>query len=132
MLRDEYDILKDLKHENVIKIYRLLNFQNFLMISMKLTKENLSDFASRRRKQGNPLTEDECALIMQGIFKGVAYLHNEKDIIHRDIKPPNIVVSSYNDLSKCKLIDFGIATFNKKESLRKYGNIGTLIYQPPE
>jgi len=50
MLRDEYDILKDLKHENVIKIYRLLNFQNFLMISMKLTKENLSDFASRRRK----------------------------------------------------------------------------------
>jgi len=65
---------------------------------------------------------------MQGIFKGVAYLHNEKDIIHRDIKPPNIVVSSYNDLSKCKLIDFGIATFNKKESLRKYGNIGTLIY----
>jgi len=31
---------------------------------MKLTKENLSDFASRRRKQGNPLTEDECAFIM--------------------------------------------------------------------
>lgn len=31
-----------------------------------------------------------------------------------------------------KLIDFGIATYNKKEQLKKYGNVGTLIYQPPE
>jgi serine/threonine protein kinase len=30
------------------------------------------------------------------------------------------------------LIDFGIATYNKKENLKKYGNVGTLIYQPPE
>ena len=37
-----------------------------------------------------------------------------------------------NDLSQIKLIDFGIATENKKESLKRYGNIGTLIYQPPE
>lgn len=61
MLKDEYDILKELNHENVIKIYRLINFENFLTISMKLTKENLSDFAVRRRRQGNPLTEEECA-----------------------------------------------------------------------
>ena len=61
MLKDEYDILKELNHENVIKIYRLINFENFLMISMKLTKENLSDFANRRRKSGNPLSEEECA-----------------------------------------------------------------------
>lgn len=61
MLKDEYDILKELNHENVIKIYRLINFENFLTISMKLTKENLSDFAVRRRRQGNPLSEEECA-----------------------------------------------------------------------
>jgi serine/threonine protein kinase len=65
---------------------------------------------------------------MTGILKGVAYLHTEKDLIHRDLKPPNIVVSNYSDLTKCKIIDFGIATANKKENLRKYGNIGTLIY----
>jgi len=46
---------------------------------------------------------------MTGIFKALAYLHGEKDMIHRDIKPGNIVISSYKDLTKCKLIDFGIA-----------------------
>jgi serine/threonine protein kinase len=61
MLKDEYDILKELHHENIIKIYRLISYESFLMISMKLTKENLADFASRRRKSGNPLSEDECA-----------------------------------------------------------------------
>ena len=61
MLKDEYEILKELNHDNVIKIYRLINFENFLMISMKLTKENLSDFASRRRRTGNPLSDEECA-----------------------------------------------------------------------
>lgn len=75
MLKDEYDILKELQHENIIKIYRLINFDSFIMISMKLTKENLSDFATRRRRSGNPLSEDECAQIMTGVFRGVAYLH---------------------------------------------------------
>lgn len=69
---------------------------------------------------------------MKGVFRGVQYLHNEKGIIHRDLKLANVVVGSYSDLTKCKIIDFGIATQDKKQSLRKYGNIGTLVYQPPE
>ena len=39
-------------------------------------------------------------------------MHTEKDIIHRDLKPPNIVIGDYNDLSKVRIIDFGIATHN--------------------
>jgi eukaryotic-like serine/threonine-protein kinase len=92
----------------------------------------LSEYATRRRKEKQPLSEEECASIMKGILQGIVYLHGEKDIIHRDLKPSNIVVGSYKDLSQVKLIDFGIATHNKKANLRKYGNIGTLIYQPPE
>ena len=69
---------------------------------------------------------------MKGVFSGLAYLHEEKNIIHRDLKPANIVVKSFKDLTQCTLIDFGIATQNKPDHLRKYGNIGTLVYQPPE
>ena len=65
---------------------------------------------------------------MSGILNGVAYLHDEKNIIHRDLKPANILVVNNKDLTQCKIIDFGIATQNKKERLKKYGNIGTLIY----
>lgn len=65
---------------------------------------------------------------MSGIFRGLAYLHEKKDMIHRDIKPGNIVISDYKDLTKCKLIDFGISAVNKKVQLKKFANIGTLIY----
>ena len=47
---------------------------------------------------------------MTGIFRGLSYLHGEKDMIHRDLKPGNIVISNYKDLTKIKLIDFGTAT----------------------
>lgn len=61
MLREEYEILKELKHDNIIKIYSLINFENFIMMSLKLTKENLSEFSARRRKSGNPLSDEECS-----------------------------------------------------------------------
>lgn len=68
MLKDEYDILKELNHQNIIKIYSLINFENFLMMSMKLTKESLSEFSKRRQEEGKPLSDEECASIMKGIF----------------------------------------------------------------
>lgn len=49
MLIYEYDILKELNHENIIKIYSFFNFSNFVMISMKFAKENLKEFANKRR-----------------------------------------------------------------------------------
>jgi len=58
----------------------------------------------------------------------LAYLHEEKNIIHRDMKGLNVLISSYKDLSKCQIIDFGLATLNKYESLFQYGFAGTLLY----
>ena len=46
---------------------------------------------------------------MKGLFRALAYLHDEKNIIHRDIKPDNIVLGSHKDLARVKLIDFGLA-----------------------
>ena len=67
---------------------------------------------------------------MKGVFQGVAYLHEEKNIIHRDLKPANLLIGSYSDLSKVKIIDFGLAIYYKKDPERK--KCGTLLYMPPE
>lgn len=46
---------------------------------------------------------------MKGVLSGLTYLHDEKNLIHRDFKTSNILIGSYNDLSKVKIIDFGLA-----------------------
>ena len=68
---------------------------------------------------------------MTGLFRGLSYLHHEKNIIHRDFKPGNILVGSYKDLTKVKIIDFGLAILNTKENIEDYEHCGTLLYQPP-
>jgi len=54
---------------------------------------------------------------MRGVFAGLEYLHDEMNVIHRDIKPENVVIMDYDDLSKVKLIDFGLAVKSTKLDL---------------
>ena len=70
------------------------------------------------------------------ILKGVAYLHS-RNILHRDIKSSNILVS--NDGKKVKICDLGLSTFSKISGSvssimqSKKGSIaGTMIYISPE
>ena len=53
-------------------------------------------------------------------------------MIHRDIKPENIVLMDHNDLTKVKLIDFGLAVKSTKIELQDFAKCGTLLYTPPE
>ena len=66
----------------------------------------------------------------QQILQGVAYLH-EKGIVHRDIKPDNLVFVTKMPDSPIKLIDFGYAGYcTEKQPLR--GLCGTPDYAAPE
>ena len=69
---------------------------------------------------------------MKGVFSALAYLHDELNFIHRDLKPENIVLMDSEDLSKVKLIDFGLAVKSTKLELQDYAKCGTLLYTPPE
>jgi len=45
---------------------------------------------------------------MLKLLSGVAYIHS-LDIIHRDIKPDNILLKEKDDLSTVKIVDFGLS-----------------------
>ena len=69
---------------------------------------------------------------MKGIFSALEYLHDAKNVIHRDIKPENVVIMDYEDLTKVKLIDFGLAVHSSMNQVRDFAKCGTLLYTPPE
>ena len=69
---------------------------------------------------------------MKGLFRGLKEIHDKENVIHRDIKPDNIILMSTTDLSKVKLVDFGIARKDQLDTITDFTKCGTLLYKPPE
>lgn len=77
----------------------------------------------------NPLDEEECSCIMKQIFEGLQYIH-QLDMVHRDLKPQNILMSSFDLLEEAvKIADFGLGTQGQYTLTE---NCGTVLYMAPE
>ena len=96
--------------------------------------------------KGVPITEfcDEQKMsiaerlqLFMKVCEAVQHAH-QKGIIHRDIKPTNVLVAKYDDKPVPKIIDFGVAKaigqrLTEKTMFTQYGQIvGTLEYMSPE
>jgi serine/threonine protein kinase len=77
------------------------------------------------RKQHIPL--QQALGFIEQICAGLGHAH-EKGIIHRDIKPQNLLLTA--DRSTVKIADFGVARVNLSDS--PITRVGTNIYAPPE
>ncbi|MDZ4783406.1 MAG: serine/threonine-protein kinase [Planctomycetia bacterium] len=71
------------------------------------------------------------------VCQGVQHAH-EKGIIHRDIKPNNVLVAEYDDHAVPKVIDFGVAKataqkLTERTLFTEFGQVlGTMEYMSPE
>merc|ERR1719469_1571447 len=112
-----------MNHPNVIHVKEMRReYKNLVIMKMELGKETISSFLERHQKKTGDigLSEEACAKIMKGMFRGLAYLHDNQNIIHRDIKPDNIIIGSHKDLTKVKLVDFGLAVQDSLDTIMDY------------
>ena len=73
-------------------------------------------------------TERQWALVTLQIFKTLRFIHENK-IIHRDIKPDNILLKDADNIAIC---DFGLADYYNPQSVYQYQRCGTPGYVAPE
>ena len=123
----EISILKKVRHKNIIKLYEIMETPATLYLVMEYCNNGeLFDYIVSKDK----LTEKQACIFYQEIIDALSYLHSI-NIVHRDVKPENILLNTINRKTSCKLIDFGISrNFQKNELIET--PCGTASYAPPE
>ena len=122
--KDEANASKDIKHRNVVNNFDIVDEDNLHYIVLEYIEgETLNKYI----KQKGRLTNEETISISKQIADGLEAAHL-KGIIHRDIKPQNIIIDKYNVV---KITDFGIARAITSTT-KNISVIGTVHYISPE
>jgi predicted ATPase/signal transduction histidine kinase/tRNA A-37 threonylcarbamoyl transferase component Bud32 len=127
-LRHEYAITKDLELAGIVRAYGLERVGN----NLALVTENLEARPLNEVLRTEALPLRTALQIADSITDAIESIHR-RDIIHKDIKPHNILV--HMETCCVKLIDFGIATRLSQEMQRASSPElleGTLAYMSPE
>ncbi|CAM0951601.1 unnamed protein product [Alopecurus aequalis] len=91
---------------------------------------SLNDALNRHfEEHGRGFPEADVRRVMRQLLTGAAAMHG-RGIIHRDIKPTNILVDKNHKV--VKLCDYGSAMPTAKPELCDYGQVGTVPYMAPE
>ena len=123
----EIQILKLVKHKNIIKLYEVMETPQKIYLVMELCESGeLFDYIVSKER----LDENQACHFFQEIINALDYLHSQ-NIVHRDIKPENMLLDKTKDGVSIKIIDFGISTSYTNESLLSTP-CGTATYAPPE
>lgn len=122
----EVGIIRSLSHANIIKLYSCFKFQEFYVLVMEYFDS--LDGISYLNRYGVPDIADFLTIARQ-IVSAIQSCH-QVNILHRDLKPHNILISADKN---CKVVDFGISRINTMSDLTKTGTIlGTPEYMAPE
>lgn len=130
-LRREVDIMRRLRHPNIVQFVEVFENDDQLMVVMEYAPgDELFDVILARKY----FTEEDARPIFQQICSSLAYLHS-LEIIHRDIKPENILFMHQKHpvtgLPQVKLLDFGLSKHAGMGSEAKTF-VGTPCYLAPE
>lgn len=124
--RREAQAAASLSHPNIVSIYDIGIEEDVHFIVMEyIAGSNLKEYIKRHA----PLPIDEAVEITKQIAEALAHAH-QNHIIHRDIKPHNILISEHGS---AKVTDFGIARAVTSATITHTGSVmGSVHYFSPE
>ncbi|CAB3242027.1 unnamed protein product [Arctia plantaginis] len=123
-LRQECDIQRQLKHPNIIRMIDSFDTESELVVVTEYAEKELHSILA---KEGC-LNEVQVKKITWDLVSALYYLHSHR-VLHRDLKPQNVLLDS----SGCaKLCDFGLARIMTNATHILTSIKGTPLYMAPE
>lgn len=124
--RSEAVALGRLNHSNIAAVYNFGRYHDQYYMALEFVN---GDTLENIIQQKGCLPWREAIHYAIAILEGLSHAHSF-NIVHRDVKPSNIIVTANNEL---KILDFGIARILEKARLTRLGHlVGTLEYVSPE
>jgi serine/threonine protein kinase len=121
----------ELTHANIVRIYDFAQGPNWAGITMEhVDGDTLS--ALKLDQPGGCFDVPQIAPWVEQLCQALSYAHEEARVVHRDLKPNNVMVTSAGRL---KVTDFGIAgtlTESVSRVSMRPSNGGTLAYMSPQ
>ncbi|KAI6217630.1 hypothetical protein M3Y95_01209700 [Aphelenchoides besseyi] len=120
----ELEVLHKCNSPYIIGFYGAFTDVNDISICMEYM-DGLS--LDKVMKKSGRIAEPRAGRIAVAVIKGLIYLKEEFHILHRDVKPSNILVNSQGEI---KLCDFGVSTMLIDSMANSF--VGTRSYMAPE
>ena len=138
MFLDEARLGARLSHANIVSVFDIGAADDTYFIVMEFVDGcNLKKIIEVLRKQGRTVPFKEAVYITMHACRGLSFAHEllgddgeEMDIVHRDVSPPNILVSKRGEV---KVTDFGLAKATTQLEKTDPGVVkGKFSYLSPE
>lgn len=117
------------QHDNVVQLFDVYYEEGRVNMVLELmTWGSMETLLSRQAKTTPPtlMTEPVLAALSTGVLRALKFLHDDHNIVHRDIKPGNVML---HENGAVKLSDFGTSASGHNAGV---GGAGTLGYMSPE
>nr|WP_172307420.1 serine/threonine-protein kinase [Pseudenhygromyxa sp. WMMC2535] len=130
---DEAKVVVRLNHANLVQVFDAGRVSDDYYLAMELVEgKDLRAVWNRCAQLHRRIPVDFAVFVIRELCRGLDYVHDAMslDLVHRDISPPNIMVSYHGQI---KITDFGLATHAIKRELTNPGVVfGRYSYLSPE
>ncbi|XP_017771650.1 PREDICTED: serine/threonine-protein kinase D3 [Nicrophorus vespilloides] len=127
-LKNEVAILQNLSHPGVVNLEKMFETPERIFVVMEKLKGDMLEMILSHEK--GRLNERVTKFLITQILIALQHLHS-KNIVHCDLKPENVLLSSDAEYPQVKLCDFGFARIIGEKSFRR-SVVGTPAYLAPE
>lgn len=122
----EVALLREAKHENVVKLLDVFCTTSKLVLVFEFLENDLKKYMKSYGKQ--PLPPAVVKNLTLQLCRGIEYCHSNR-ILHRDLKPQNLLIGGGNCL---KIADFGLARAYSVPVAKYTHEVVTVWYRAPE